>query len=94
MIRHYAISWTYGIATTDDRRRPGHWQRCGRYYSFATRGERDRWVASGSQYRSERDYREAIPSSDPELRRLLTADARQIERGHFATHVEPAMEES
>lgn len=85
--RYYAISWTYGVATTDDRSRPGHSQRCGTYRSFASRAERNAWVKGGAPYRTERDYREAIPADDSELRRLLDADERQIKRGDFATHV-------
>ena len=67
----YAIDWTYGRATDS---RTGN--RCGRYYKFDTAAQRNAWVAARpTEYTTERGFREAIQSSDSELRKMLRKDS-------------------
>lgn len=60
---YYAIAWSYGRACDDQG------NRIGQYYAFDRRAERDRFVSSGSDYVTEPGAREAIPASDPEIRK-------------------------
>jgi len=38
------------------------------YHSFPLKKDRDEWVEGGGDFKTSRDWREAIPSRDPELR--------------------------
>jgi hypothetical protein len=72
---YYAIEHVYGICC-DDRG-----NRIGTHHRFGTRAARDAWVADGQPYRTNPGYREEIPASDRELRRLLRSiDAELIEQ--------------
>lgn len=48
--------------------------RAGQMFRFSSKQERDRWVDSGSSFYNERDFREAVASNDPELRRMIAMD--------------------
>jgi hypothetical protein len=76
-IMKYAIDWTYGRATNT---RTGN--RCGQYYKFDTAAQRDAWVnARPTEYTTQAGFREAIQSSDSELRKLLRSDAKETQWG-------------
>lgn len=64
--RFYAIEWIYGRAVDA---RTG--DRLASYHSFLSASERDAWVeGSKTDYVGNAGYRESIPASDAELRRL------------------------
>ena len=64
MSHYYAIEWTYGRASDE------HGERAGIYYAFGSCAQRDAWVDDGPPYVTQAGSREAIPASDPELRRI------------------------
>lgn len=69
---YYAIQWTYGRAGDG---RTG--KRCGAYYGFRARADRDAWVQDRrTEYTTRAGYREPIRSDDAELRADLRADRR------------------
>ncbi|MDV6030367.1 MAG: hypothetical protein F9B45_09725 [Phycisphaera sp. RhM] len=69
--RFYAIAWTYGRCCDNAG------DRIGLYHRFATEAERDAWCDQGAASVSDAGAREAIPSDDPELRRVLREEQRQ-----------------
>ena len=77
-MRHYAFLWWLYATTANTG------ARVGRYYYFASRHERDAWVAEGNPYRDS-GYREAIPARDSELRML-----QRLEKslGECGLHIE------
>jgi hypothetical protein len=79
----YAIQYPYGMATGANSG-----NRYGNYYRFRSREERDRWVGDGPNWRGAPNFRETIPSRDPELRRMLRADRKEVEQGYHAWRVE------
>jgi hypothetical protein len=83
--RYYAMSWTHGRGTTTTAGMSV--VRAAIYRSFGSRGERDAWVKGGTSYRTERDYREALPASDSELRRCLAQDASDEISGRYGSRV-------
>jgi hypothetical protein len=87
--RYYAMSWTHGRGTTTTTGMSGSGEvvRAANYRSFATRAKRDAWVKGGASYRTERDYREALPASDSELRRCLAQDAEDGHSGRYGSRV-------
>jgi len=70
MKRYYAINYPCGIASNADTGK-----RFGTYYFFRSRSARDQWVSDGSPYRVDKNYREAIPSSDSEIRAEIRRDS-------------------
>jgi hypothetical protein len=67
---YYAINYPCGIASHANTG-----NRYGTYYKFSSRSARDEWVSKGGDFRSSRNFREAIPSSDSELRAEIRKDA-------------------
>lgn len=77
---YYAMQWFFdGVFA-------GCGKRCARYFQFETAAARDGFVANGKPYRGN-GYREAVKSSDSELRAALAADKRD---GHIGYRVEVA----
>lgn len=70
MKTYYAIYYPYGIACHANTGK-----RYGSYYRFSSREARDKWVEAGGDYRTSPNYREAIPSKDPELRAEIRRDS-------------------
>jgi hypothetical protein len=64
---YYGFEAAYGLNTTDS-----HGERLGNFVSFPSASERDAWVADGNPYSTQPAAREAIPASDPEIRRMLS----------------------
>ena len=63
---YYAISHTYGATTGDEN--GGH---IGTVYRFRTAAQRDEWIKGGSDYLSQRDYREALKNANAVDRRAI-----------------------
>jgi hypothetical protein len=62
---YYGFEAAYGPDAFSNGYRIGSW------HGWHSRAARDAWVAEGSPYVDQAGAREAVPSSDPELRRLL-----------------------
>lgn len=80
MKNFYAIEWTNGRATNDKG------ERIGIYVRFRDEALRQNFVVTGNPCTSERGFREAIASTDPELKRLLKT-ATWEDRGSAAVMV-------
>ena len=70
--KYYAVSYGLGLAVC---------ARSGRrydasYHVFLSKQERDEWVSEGGDFRLSRDWREALPAKDSELRFMLRHDAQ------------------
>ncbi len=86
-MRYYGIQHTYGANVID-----GDGDRIGNYHAFARKTERDEWVEEGNPYFTQGGARDAIPASDPELRRLLRRDdARYYVQEHGPQDAERAV---
>ena len=66
MKKHYGIQWYANAVTTSGKR-------CGRYYWFASKIQRNGWVSLGAPYRGS-GSRDCILASDSELRALLRGE--------------------
>jgi len=64
---YYAIAWHYGRASNQDG------SRCGTYFRFRTREDRDKFISGGSDYTNTPDARETIKANDRDLRRAARA---------------------
>ena len=64
-MNYYAIHYPCGRAVGSSG------NRYGTYYFFHSRAARDAWVERGSDFATQRGYREPVVSRDPELRREL-----------------------
>jgi hypothetical protein len=61
---YVAFNYRCGVASNS------RGERFGNYHVFASAAERDNFVASGGDFRTENDWRESIPSVDTEWRRF------------------------
>jgi hypothetical protein len=72
MKHYYAMSWSHGrAACANTGNRYGV-----EYYAFS-RKERDEWCEDGGDFTSSPNWREAVKSNDPELRRAIKSDEVQ-----------------
>jgi hypothetical protein len=71
---YVAFSYPRGVASNSCG------ERFGNYHTFASAAERNNFVASGSDFRTENDWREAISSRDAEWRRLQRSISHHISR--------------
>lgn len=69
---YIAFSYSHGVACNSKG------ERFGAYHVFNSADERNSFVASGGDYRSQSDWRESIPSSDAEWRRRLSSIKRDV----------------
>jgi hypothetical protein len=82
-MRYYAfLWWLYGVNANTGAR-------IGRHYYFASRQERDKWVEDGNPYK-DAGHREAIPSSDSELRMLQRMEKAPEQVGWYIENWEEA----
>ena len=72
MKNYYAIKYPCGVAVHANTGR-----RYGTYYKFPSRAARDKWVEEGGAYRTGPNWREAIPTNDPELRAMIRRDSNR-----------------
>jgi hypothetical protein len=72
---YYAFNYPCGLAVSSTG------GRYGLYHAFESKRERDDYVAKGNEYSTGADYREAISTSDPELRSALRAADALMESG-------------
>ena len=83
MRKHYAFLWWIYARSLNTQTRTG------RYYYFLTRKERDAWVADGNPYR-DAGHREAIQSSDSELRSIQRMEKAREQVGWYIQNWEEA----
>lgn len=83
MKKHYAFLWWVYARSINTQTRTG------RYYYFQSRQERDKWVEGGNPY-LDAGHREAIPSSDSELRMLQRLEKAQDQVGEYIRNWEDA----
>jgi hypothetical protein len=69
---YVAFSYRLGVACNSKG------ERFGTYHVFNSADERDSFVASGGNYRTQSDWRESIPSGDAEWRRRLGSIKRHV----------------
>lgn len=72
-MKFYAVKWTYGRAVDSNG------NRCGTYFVFGSKTERDEWCDAGPAYTGEAGYREPVKASDSELRKILRYDTLRYE---------------
>lgn len=75
MRNYYAFNYPCGLAVSSTGGRYGS------YHAFGSKHRRDEFVANGGDYATGPNYREAIRSDDPELRKALREAERLIENG-------------
>jgi hypothetical protein len=74
-MNYYAINYICGLAVSGDGSRYGN------YVRFHSKADRDEWVSLGAAFRGESNYREAIKTSDPELKKLIRQACRELSMG-------------
>lgn len=65
MKNYYAFNYPAGLAVSSKG------ERYGAYHAFPSRSLRDKFVAEGNDYITGPNFREAVKTSDPELRSAL-----------------------
>jgi hypothetical protein len=83
MKKFYAINYTNGIAISAQTGK-----RYGVYHSFPSAAARDEWVNQGADFRTDRGFRQAVLSSDSELRAeiRLASDSLRSHEANLIHH--------